>query len=212
MAIAFDSSSYPATSNTKTWSHTTTGSDRLLIVIVASMSTVTRPSVTYGGVSMTRIDDSTYLNITGYYLINPTVGANNITISTSLTVFNAVASSYTGCSQITQPDSFGYTYSSGTPVIASTTVAQNGCWLVGYGYIQYTGNIPTLDSNSLTTRASRGYNSSQNIMFIADSNGIVSTGSNSTTVGFYASTAYSLVFSIASSVPPDSGGAFFAFF
>lgn len=75
-----------------TLSHTVTGSETLLVVGVShydSSDTVT--GVTYNGVSMTEVPSGSVNNgqyyVDLFYLINPTTGTNNVSVSVSGSVF-----------------------------------------------------------------------------------------------------------------------------
>lgn len=141
MAIAYDTSS---TSNnggpTLTYSHTCSGSNRLLVIgidgpLSGTGNTIT--SVTYGGVAMTQVSGSPidkggrffYL----YYLVNPTIGANNISVTFSSTDYIAItAASYSGVLQTGQPDATNTSQvtSGASNTVAVTTIADR-CWVMG---------------------------------------------------------------------------------
>ena len=142
MAIAFDAAANGRVTDTSlTFAHTCTGTDLILFVGVGirNQSNDIVSSITYNGVSMTRVptngyvaettgNDSAYL----YYLINPATGANNvvITISESQDMMG-VSTSYTGARQSSQPDASNKSTSAGTDTITTsiTPVASN-CWAV----------------------------------------------------------------------------------
>lgn len=153
MAIAYDTtttSAYsPATS--VTWSHTCTGSDRILFV-AAYVGTSNTTTATYNGVSMTAINS---LAMTGaaagqfiklFYLVAPASGANNCVVSVTAGDLYGFASSFTGAAQTGQPDSnnTGESSSTASLSVSTTTVADNS-WLVG---ISYTGNTPSAGANT----------------------------------------------------------------
>jgi len=166
MSIAYDTSSASAYSPSEaTWSHTCTGSNRLLVAgIYATNDTLT--GVTYAGVSMTFINK---VNATGtqfiylYYLLNPTSGANNLVTSSGGTLLGyGQASSYTGAKQSAQPDTSNTAVSASTTSLTCsvTTVADN-CWLIGYNY----SNLPVAGGG--TTFRSPGIGA---VLFMMDSN------------------------------------------
>lgn len=105
--IAFDAITDGAGSSTS-YSHTTSGSDRLLFVTGQSSGTgPTTPSgVTYNGVAMTLLETqvNTLSGSTAwiYYLINPASGAHTVAITGS--ILDSCAISYTGCQQSGVPD------------------------------------------------------------------------------------------------------------
>lgn len=101
MAIAFDNSTQN-TASAVSYSHTTSGSNRILIVKVTGTST-TVTGVTYSGVSMTQASVSTNIadgNVLVYlfYLKNPASGSNTVSISGPATCTSA-AFSFTGALQ-----------------------------------------------------------------------------------------------------------------
>ena len=145
MAIAFDASAnatglFAVTS--LTWSHTCTGSDRLLLVATIANDTAANDYVTgatYGGVAMTEIGtglspvssaDNRWLHL--FYLLAPASGANNVVVSASSATFiDGSSASYTGVRQSAQPDN---TATSNSGAVTSettslTTVADN-CWVM----------------------------------------------------------------------------------
>lgn len=170
--IAYDATASGNTplSTTLTFSHTCTGSDRILFV---GIDTAGGPdvvtSVTYNGVALTRINTQqtagtgnrrSYL----YYLPAPTTGTNNIviTVSSSITI-RGTSASYINALQSGIPDSS--TTNSGSPVssitTSSTTVADNS-WVVSV--ITNTQGVPTAGAG-LTIR------STETSTGIGDSNG-----------------------------------------
>lgn len=166
MAIAFDAGTYSAaaTSTSLTFSHTCTGSSRILFVMghdkQTSATVVT--GVTYGGAAMTQVNTlagSATQNdraITLWYLVNPASGANNVVVSASESVslrFHAV--SYTGARQISQPDGSDTSTGNGVATISTdiTTTADN-CWMLMFGkddvhtYTSTTGDTMRLASDA----------------------------------------------------------------
>jgi hypothetical protein len=108
-----------------TFSHTTSGADRLLLVGVTCVN-ATISSVTYNGVGMTAVE-SGGASIRLYALVAPATGANNVvvTLSTDEAVC-AVAASYTGVDQTTgyngvQSSATG----DGSPSLTVTSAAGN---------------------------------------------------------------------------------------
>lgn len=136
MAIAFDSSTYgasAASAGTLTFSHTTSGSDRILFVYV-TIQNANSVSVTYAGNAMTSIHVNTgsfshYQSL--WYIIAPTTGANNVVVTATSATIRAYASSYTGASQTGQPDASVVPSEATTTSYARalTTVADNS-WIV----------------------------------------------------------------------------------
>ncbi|HYH69137.1 MAG TPA: hypothetical protein VD866_30870 [Urbifossiella sp.] len=137
--IAYDATATAtATATSLTYSHTCTGSNRVLLVgvfITSSSDLVT--GVTYNGVAMTRIGTVTQGSERSYLygLVNPASGANNVvvTCSGSTSIF-ADSASYTGSNQLYLPDATntGNSGSATSLAIATTTVNDN-CWTVMFG-------------------------------------------------------------------------------
>ncbi len=104
----------PDTSVSFSFSASTVGTNRLLIVYVYYMSdTSLRVStITYNGVAMTRRQNATNVTtvpdqrIEGWLLVNPALGANTVTVTMLAVGFcpTAVAMSFAGVNQVT-PDS-----------------------------------------------------------------------------------------------------------
>lgn len=113
---------------TTSWSHTCTGADRFLFVVVgvatAPVGRVT--GVTYNSVSLTKAWDASQSGVrqtSGWYLVNPTTSSNTIeiTVSESTSALVAIATSYTGVNQ-SEPAGSGATatgYSSAPSVDVS---------------------------------------------------------------------------------------------
>lgn len=145
-AIALDASANSGTggatspSTSLSWSHTTSGSNRLLVVAVSTGGTVS--GVTYNGVAMTMgvshtgspYGGSDYL----WYLANPASGANTITVTTTTSIATVGLSiSYTGAAQSVPVDVTGSVASSGSVLSLSlnvTTTVDND-WLVSMASI-----------------------------------------------------------------------------
>lgn len=145
MAIAYDTSSTNGAESTGTsisWSHTCTGSNRALVVIVeyAAYHSTATPSVTYNGVSMTEIaysdwPGSTVASCTLFYLSNPASGTNTVTITFGSSIpGSGIALSYTGVKQTGQPEA-NSTQTVYPPSIGSltqtVTTSTGNSWLVG---------------------------------------------------------------------------------
>lgn len=137
MAVAFDNSAVggiPILSGTP-YSFTTSGSDRLLLIGLATPGGSDNiSSVTYNGVAMTRyvqaVDASNY-SIYLYYLLNPASGANNYVVTGSGVIFGQVVS-YTGVSQTGFPDAGSTNQSTGTSQTTSLTTVANNCWVFAF--------------------------------------------------------------------------------
>lgn len=123
-------------SGTLTVSYTVgSGSNRLLIVVITGgSSTDNITGVTYGGVAMTLVakkaPGARWVYV--YYLLNPASGANNVVITASSDYIIAVAASYSGAQQSSQPDNFATATSAGNigswPVSIIPSAAS--CWAI----------------------------------------------------------------------------------
>lgn len=135
MAIAYDAitnASYGGSGGTsKTYAHTTSGTNRLLFTNVHTDSNVVT-GVTYGGVSMTKIyGQATDFYNTVWALVAPATGANNVVISCSSSVnIIPMTISYNGCAQ-SLPTVFN-TGSGGSGLSVSVTTLADNSWLMGY--------------------------------------------------------------------------------
>ena len=161
MAIEYNSSASSgfATTNATsiTWSHSCSGTDRILIVGCLDSSSSTT-SATYNGVSMTKIDE---LLITGnesiylFYLLNPPEGTYNCVVSGGSAKRGGMSTSFTGVKQSSQPNSSNKGVSSSTKSLTiSTTTTDDNCWLVGIGY---SGNELLAGTNTTLRGSSTKY-------------------------------------------------------
>ena len=217
MAIVYDNSTAGGNGNS-TFSHTCTGSNLLLIVAFTSDSSSGTPNTcTYNGVSMTPV--SNYLisnynnNLDLFYLYAPATGSHNVVYSDSSSSHRAgMAISYTGVKQSGFPDSSAIYNGGGNPTSSvSTTVVASNCWLFGVGNAD-SGNNCNFSSNR-TDRQSQSASSSQRGIIISDSNGTVSTGSQTYTITETSTNAQrgQVTLSIAPYVAPTNNGGFLAF-
>jgi len=143
MAIARNANSNATgvtSGTTLTWSHTCSGSDRILIATFFSENSKTISGVTYNGISMTQANTNTPvagIRVYNYYLVAPATGANNIvaTFASGSGLVYGIAESYTGAKQTGQPDAIGNTGSASATSLSVniTTVAANS-WIVGGVY------------------------------------------------------------------------------
>jgi len=106
-----------------------TGSDSLLVVLIAYQNGTFLRSVTYNGVSMTKAGASPYtgsasVSVDVYYLASPSTGSNSIVITASSQItVGCLAQSFTGAqSSITN---IQFTALANTPNSASITISAN---------------------------------------------------------------------------------------
>lgn len=137
-AIAYDNATKRTwtAGGTVTFSHTTTGSDLVLIVTIFHFDS-TVSGVTYNGTALTelvdQVNNSASANYTAvYYLVNPDTGSNNVSITMSNSNnIEAVAATYTGVDTASFPDAWvssAGNNSSSFSLGVTTTV--DDCWLV----------------------------------------------------------------------------------
>jgi len=180
MDILLDASASSNTTSASslTYSHTCTGSNRILFVGVFSggpgPGSVPCTGVTYAGVAMTKIDSNApqaNWDLSLWYLINPASGANNviITLSGTTTTLYGDSVSYTGAKQSGVPDSSNKNTATATSVTQSTTTVANNCWVIG---VSVTGASTIAASTGVTSRLDR--DSASGSFNMGDSNGVKS--------------------------------------
>lgn len=165
-------------------SHTCSGSSRVLIVHILTSENMGGDivtGVTYNSVTMTRLTTATIASglqrIYQYYILAPSTGANNITVSTSTNSQPSVrASSFTGVKQSGFPDaSTTNTATLGADLVCTLTTTADNCWtFIG---ARSTANAFTAGSGT-TIRTTSNKNDVS-----ADSNGAITpAGSTSLTL------------------------------
>lgn len=189
-ALAIDAVSSGAANGVTslTYSHTVSGSDRLLIVWVSWYHTIAFiTGVTYNGVAMTEIPsgsaNSSNYQIAGYYLVSPALGTNNVVINFSQSIFGTGAGSlsFTGVDQ-TNPLGTAVAATGGTST-PSVTVSANAGEIVSDGLcIIHNG---TLTVGGGQTQQWNAIDSGGNIKYA----GSTEAGAASTTMSWSNSTA-----------------------
>ena len=206
MAIAFDVATQGGftSGTTHTFSHSCTGSDRILFVqSFHNNTTDTQTGVTYNGVAMTLVNKATpatgrYVYL--WYLIAPATGSNSVVItSTASVALGGNASSYTGADQTTQPDASSVTTDALTTKVSSVTTVADNCWTV----LAYIGNNanPTASTNSTLRAANATFADGD---FFDNNGAITPAGSYSMTVTTTLANAGSRL--MASITPAGGGG------
>ncbi|MBX4192199.1 hypothetical protein KW798_01810 [Candidatus Parcubacteria bacterium] len=142
-AVAFDYATgtvdVSGSATSVNWNHTVSGSKRALVVFVYNDDDTDKvTSVTYNGVSMTRVDaesSSGKQTVYAYLLMNPAVGTHSVVVSASSgsNQLGGVSLSYTGVKQTGQPDSFATNQAGvgGGTFTLSTTVGDADSWVIG---------------------------------------------------------------------------------
>ena len=147
MSIAFDAATEDktTTATTLTYAHTCTGSDRFLYVPFTSIAKAS-PSVgtvSYNGVAMTALHTSVLIfggtnwYHHGYYLIAPSTGSNNvsITVTPSGGTIRSSCVSYTGVDQTSPVHTSNTGNGSGSPCNISLTTSVDAWWIMSAGNI-----------------------------------------------------------------------------
>lgn len=155
-AIAFDTSVNQQTNSggaALTFSFTTTGTNRFLVVGDLVQSSATISSATYSAVTMTQAATVSTANVASgetsyiHVLGAPASGANNVVLtpSASATVA-AVASSYSGAQQTSVVEASNTATGTGNSGTASVTTITDNDWLVAY--LRANGTISTAGANT----------------------------------------------------------------
>lgn len=183
-AIAFDASSQGGDNGgssfltNTSYSHTCTGSDRVLVLGLVCNDYTGYTSWTYAGAAGTVTQQNTSSGnpyVVHKYIVAPSTGSNNVTITANPSTLRAQSYtvSYTGCNS-TQPDSSGKA-NSGT---LSCTVVASNCW---QNAICGSNGTAALTSNKTTRQNGQAYNNGSSYWSgnMSDTNGPVATGSQS---------------------------------
>ncbi len=221
MAIALDATSSAAaiTTISTTFSHTSTGSDLIMIFALSAAvnnSNQIVSTITYNGVGATKIDlqddSGTNNRITElWYLIAPATGTHDVVVTYAnepSDFFSVGVTTYTGAKQTAQPDASGKNTSGASNVTSMaksiTTIADN-CWIVGAASNLANGTLTVGDSGttlrqSIYQRTVGGYE-----LFQLDSNGAKTpAGSYSTGINWVGNAQANIV--VASIAPSVASG------
>jgi len=222
MAIAFDTASngtYGATAASISWSHTCSGSNRLLIVCVGEDYAINGGNpitgVTYNGVAMTLWKRQLALSSVNYasvwYLVAPATGTNTITVTGSISntwELAGCSASYTGVDQTTPlTNSTDSTYSGGTTPSVTLTPTNSGSWVGAC-----IGNRGGAKSAGASTTERAEESNSQAAIY---DNNLAITPSASTTINMVQTTDSGLAvmgYAIKPFVVPATTSSFFQFF
>lgn len=207
-AIAIDAVSTGGQTTTETtlsWAHTITGTDTILTVGLTEEGADDITGITYNSVALTLGKKGT--GGTGYgrpelwYLINPTTGANTVTITRTGTTgrLTGVAASYTGAKQSGQPDATGSNnVTTATSMATSVTTVADNSWTIMMTDTSAAGEA----AGAGTTLRQAGSDASD----LWDSNAAITpAGSTSLNITMTSGNAGSAMISIAPAVA-DAGG------
>ncbi len=132
MALAIDAvtnSGQKTNVNNWTWSHTCSGSNRLLVVSVSYWTGVTLNSVKYGGVNLNLARALSGASV--YYLIAPAAGAANVVVNFSGNGYGAAGSvSFTDAHQTTPIGATNDATATGTSISLNITTSFNSSFLI----------------------------------------------------------------------------------
>jgi hypothetical protein len=209
--IAFDASSTYARVTgvtSKTFAHTCTGANLVLLVCVATESGDTVTGVTYNGVAMTQLVKKERSPGDGqwvywYRLVAPATGANNVVVSFSgatNTVGGAV--SYTGAKQTGLPDATNSSSVNNSSTASSTfqvTSTVDNCWAVYAFHAVGTGGSTV--TATIGSGGTMRQEDSQPALRIADSNAVITpAGTHSLAVNYSANAFF--IIQVAVSLAP----------
>jgi len=169
-AIAFDSATsfaQDAAASSFSFSHTTSGSNRVLIVGVSIRNDLSQSvsTVTYAGSPLTFLRaDTNGVSVRSelWYRVAPATGANTVVVTLSVSAKAAMgAISLTGVDQSTPIDANAGATGSGTAPSVSVTTVTNNAWVVDAAAFRSTANAePTGTSGSGQTQRWSGYTES----------------------------------------------------
>lgn len=181
MAIAYQAQSTGSVffSTSLTFSHTPSGTDRVLIVSVTSLDTSATITATFNGVSMTQIatlDNNGVYRQTAFYLVNPSATTANVVVTSTVTdIIRACAVTYSGAQQDSSViDGSNSGFNDGVILNTTITTSNSGTW--GISCVGGEETPPVPDSQT-----SRSVSSDEGAR-IADTNGAMSVGSNTATL------------------------------
>lgn len=159
MSIAFDNSTIQSVAaNNPSYSHTTSGSNVMMILSVQAQNANTPSAVTYNGVALTLLDSivlDSSSRILLYYLSNPSTGSNTLSITgTAGDTYVSCVSTYTGVATSIDNNTKGSHSSVSTYVSQALTPIADNCWVVatvqndqGNGTTAVSGTLRQHDGN-----------------------------------------------------------------
>lgn len=207
MAIAFDAftNGNYTSGTTHTFSHTCSGSDRVLFVhAFKNANTDTITGATYNGVSMTLVAKQVGFGARYSYLFmlhNPATGANDVVITASAsTAIGGNAASYTGAEQVSTADASTTENSSTTPHAKAVTTTVDNCWMVK---VTLGGRVHSASTNS----TKRGANTTYTDASYFDNNSAITPAKSYSMTTTYASSTSTESYIIASFAPAGAAPA-----
>lgn len=200
MPIAFDAvSTGQSTSLSFNVSHTVTGSQPILFAgIDTNGDGDVITSVAYNGSAMTQIAKLQYSSSAEfmylYYLVNPSTGTNNISVTKSggASSVRVRGISYTGAKQTGQPDASTTQAGTNTPASKSITTVANNSWSVMFGV--------NIDANWAASTGSTARGAASNTQLFDSNAAITPAGSYSMSLTFAGTRNWGLILA---SIAPD---------
>jgi hypothetical protein len=161
MAIAFDTSiSFHSVSNNTahSWTHTCSGSNRILWNHVMNSNAVNISSATYNGTAMTSaVANTATQRSTLLYLVAPSTGANTLTVNLASSSYcYANSASYTGAKQSGQPDATASNDVTASPIVTTLTTIADNSWSI-LGARDPSAGSTSASTNSTQREADAGY-------------------------------------------------------
>jgi hypothetical protein len=152
----------------------------LVACIMGSDMSDSSPVPSYNSVNMTLAASvasaSTFRWVYTFYLLNPASGSNTFAVTQTGGDYLIVnVAEYAGAKQSTQPDATKTDQNQAEPLTSALTVGTNNSWIVAC--IQMFGSGPNATGAVNTLRVTDGFGQ----LHLFDSNGGVSTGSQSST-------------------------------
>lgn len=179
MAIAVDTNTVAeeeAGATSKTFSHTCTGSNLVLVVATVSSGSADPTGVTYNGVAMTKaVGLGAALNTSLWYLANPATGAHNVVVTyAASTKFGVCSTSFTGCNTDSPLGITGT--ATGTSGTASCTVTsqKNNSVMVDSTFVN---GVPTITQGASQTLVMNAQNAGDNFTELSSYKATTTAGS-----------------------------------
>ena len=165
--IAFDAAGsvvQNANATSFTWSHTVSGSNRLLVVGVSirNQQSETASSVTYAGTPLTLVGtriNETSARVEIWQLVAPAVGTDNVVVTLSAAAkIVGSATSLTGVDQSTPIATSGFAAGSSTNPSLTFTAVATSAWVIDALAYRSTGNsTPTATAGGNQVQRTSGY-------------------------------------------------------
>lgn len=165
----------------------------------------TASSVSYGGVSFTKIIDILDSSSAAFQIwgaVGLPNGSNTFSHNSSGSRHHFVT--YNNVKQTSFPNTYSSSNSAGAALSTGVTTTENNCWVIAFSVS--TGGTPITPSNALTTTRSSG---PDNIIATADSNGPKATGSHTATITYNSAGSNNAIAAIAIAPAVESGSGYF---